>query len=231
MNYDPERRRTRVLRLKENADDYRYFDDPDLIPLVIAGGLVEAVRESLPELPDQKRLRFEGEYGLPEDLTGILIASRSLADYFEKTAEACSSARKAAIWIARDLRQELNGRGIGIEDVELEATALARLIDLVEEGRLTARNARELLPELIEGGGDPEAMMVARGLEAVSDSAGVDGFVRTVIAENEEAVASVRGGDDKPLNFLMGQVMKASQGKANPAEVRKRLIEIIRGDA
>jgi aspartyl-tRNA(Asn)/glutamyl-tRNA(Gln) amidotransferase subunit B len=125
----------------------------------------------------------------------------------------------------------LNQRSLEIEDSALAAETLASLIRLVEEGRLTARNARDLLPELVDSGGDPEALIRERGLEAVSDAGLIDGWVKEVIAANGAAVESVRQGDDKPLNFLMGQVMKSTQGKANPAEVRKRLLERIRGAA
>jgi len=229
MAFDVDRRQTRVLRLKENADDYRYFDDPDLIPLLIDERLVEEVRADMPELPEQKRERFAQEYELPAELTSVLVASRSLADFFEGCARACEAPKAAANWIARDLRQELNERSLEIEDCALEPEALASLIRLVEEGRLTAKNARDLLPELIEAGGDPQAIMEERGLEAVSDAGLIDEWVREVIAANAAAVESVREGDDKPLNFLMGQVMKSTQGKANPGEVRKRLVEMIRG--
>jgi aspartyl-tRNA(Asn)/glutamyl-tRNA(Gln) amidotransferase subunit B len=229
MAYDVDRRRTRVLRLKENADDYRYFDDPDLIPLRIDEDLIQAVRADLPELPDEKRERFRAKYGLPAETMQILISSRELADFFERCVEASGSAKAAANWIARDLRQALNDRDLELKDSVLDAETLARLIGLVEDGRLTAKNARDLLPELVVQGGDPEVLMQERGLEAVSDSGLIDEWVQTVIQANAAAVESVRGGDDKPLNFLMGQVMKAAGGKANPGEVRTRLVEVIRG--
>jgi len=229
MAYDVDRRRTRVLRLKENADDYRYFDDPDLIPLLIDEARIQAVRAELPELPEEKLERFREQYDLTAEATQILVGSRSLADFFERCAEACGSAKAAANWIARDLRQELNERNLEVEDSALEAETLASLIRLVEEGRVTAKSARDLLPELVERGGDPEALIQERGLEAVSDTGLIDGWASQVIEANAAAVESVREGDDKPLNFLMGQVMKAAQGKANPAEVRKRLLEMIRG--
>jgi aspartyl-tRNA(Asn)/glutamyl-tRNA(Gln) amidotransferase subunit B len=229
MGYDVDRRQTRVLRLKENADDYRYFDDPDLIPLLIDESLIEEIRSDMPELPEQKRERFARDYGLPAETTAILVASRALADFFERCARACNAPKAAANWITRDLRQELNERNLEIEDSALDSETLASLICLVDEGRLTARNARDLLPELVGEGGDPQAIMQERGLEAISDAGLIDEWVREVIAANAAAVESVRGGDDKPLNFLMGQVMKSTQGKVNPGEVRRRLVEMIRG--
>jgi len=228
MSYDPERRRTSVMRLKENADDYRYFPDPDLIPLVIDPARIEAIRGELPELPEQKRARFESEYGLSAYDAGVLIATRSLADFFEETAKACGAPKAAANWITRDLLRELKERELELESIRMTPPMLASLIRLTEEGRLTARNAAQLFPDLVAAGGDPESMMTERGLEAVSDAGAIDDFVEQVVAAHPEVVAQVRDGDDKPLNFLMGQVMKASQGKAEPGQVRKALVERIR---
>jgi aspartyl-tRNA(Asn)/glutamyl-tRNA(Gln) amidotransferase subunit B len=154
-----------------------------------------------------------------------------LADYFERCAAACTSVKAAANWIGRDLRQALSDGGLGIENSALDAETLAVLIGLVEGGRLTAKNARDLLPELVAQGGDPVSLMEERGLEAVSDAGVIDEWVKQVIQANAAAVESVRAGDDKPLNFLMGKVMKAAGGKANPGEVRTRLVEMIRDSA
>ena len=229
MGYDPERRRTSVMRLKENSDDYRYFPDPDLIPLKIDPAQIEAIRAELPELPEQKRARFESEYGLSPYDAGVLTASRSLADFFEETTRVCDAPKVAANWITRDVLRELKERECELEALALSPATLGALIGLVEAGRLTARSASELFPDLVSEGGDPEALMIERGLEAVSDAGAIDDFVDEVIAANPDVVEQVRGGDDKPLNFLMGQVMKASQGKAEPGQVRKALAERIRG--
>ena len=229
MAYDPERHRTSVMRLKENSDDYRYFPDPDLIPLRIDPAHIEAVREALPELPEEKRNRFETEYALSAYDAGVLTATRVLADFFEATAKGCGAPKVAANWITRDVLRELKERECELEDLSLTPEMLGKLIALVEEGRLTARSASQLFPDLVSDGGDPETLMVERGLEAVSDVGAIDGFVDEVIAANADVVEQVRDGDDKPLNFLMGQVMKASQGKAEPGQVRKALAEKIRG--
>jgi aspartyl-tRNA(Asn)/glutamyl-tRNA(Gln) amidotransferase subunit B len=229
LGYDPERRRTSVQRLKENSDDYRYFPDPDLIPLRIDPARIEAVRAALPELPEEKRARFETEYALSAYDAGVLTASRSLADFFEETARVCDAPKAAANWITRDVLRELKERDCELEALALTPATLGGLIRLVEEGRLTARNAAQLFPDLVISGGDPEAMMTERGLEAVSDAGAIEGFVDQVIAANPEVVQQVRDGDDKPLNFLMGQVMKASQGKAEPGQVRQALAAKIRG--
>jgi aspartyl-tRNA(Asn)/glutamyl-tRNA(Gln) amidotransferase subunit B len=229
MGYDPERRRTSVMRLKENADDYRYFPDPDLIPLRIDPARIEAIRKELPELPEEKRARFESEYGLSAYDAGVLTATRAVADFFEETVRACRAPKAAANWITRDVLRELKERECELEALSLSPAALGAMIRLVEEGRLTAKSAAEIFPELVSGHEDPEALMVERGLEAVSDAGAIDGFVDQAIAAHPDVVEQVRAGDDKPLNFLMGQVMKASQGKAEPGQVRKALADRIRG--
>ena len=229
MGYDPERRRTHVQRLKEDSDDYRYFPDPDLLPLRIDPARIEAVRAGMPELPEDKRIRFESEYELSAYDAGVLTASRELADFFEATARGCGAPKAAANWITRDVLRELKEREVELEELALTPAILAALIRLVEDGRLTARNASQIFPELVAKGGDPERLMVEQGLEAVSDVGAIDVFVADVIAAHPEVVEQVRQGDDKPLNFLMGQVMKASQGKAEPGQVRKALAEKIRG--
>jgi aspartyl-tRNA(Asn)/glutamyl-tRNA(Gln) amidotransferase subunit B len=229
MAYDPERNRTSVMRLKENSDDYRYFPDPDLIPLRIDPAKIEAIRAELPELPEEKRARFVEDYSLSEYDAGVLTASRSLADFFEETARICGAPKAASNWITRDVLREIKERECALSEIALTPKMLGELIRLVEEGRLTARSASELFPDLVANGGDPEAMMAERGLEAVSDRGAIDEFVEAVISANAEVVQQVVDGDDKPLNFLMGQVMKASQGKAEPGQVRSALIKRIRG--
>jgi aspartyl-tRNA(Asn)/glutamyl-tRNA(Gln) amidotransferase subunit B len=229
MGWDPARRRTHVQRLKENADDYRYFPDPDLIELRIDPARIEAVRASLPELPDARRARFESGYGLSAYEAGVLTTSRALADFFEATTKVCGSPRSASNWIIRDVLRVLKERDVELEQTALEAEALGRLIGLVDAGRLTARSAAEIFGVLAAQGGDPERLMVERGLEAVSDTGAIDGFVEQVVAAHPDVVAQIRGGDDKPLNFLMGQVMKASKGKADPGTVRQALAKKIRG--
>jgi aspartyl-tRNA(Asn)/glutamyl-tRNA(Gln) amidotransferase subunit B len=216
------------MRLKENSDDYRYFPDPDLIPLRIDPARIEAVRAAMPELPEEKRARFESEHALSAYDAGILTASRGLADFFEETVKDCGSPKAAANWIIRDLLRELKEREVALSEVAVTPTILGSLIRLVEEGRLTRRSASQLFPELVSAGGDPEALMLERGLEAVSDAGAIDHLVEEVVAAHPDVVQQVRDGDDKPLNFLMGQVMKASQGKAEPGPVRKALAERIR---
>jgi aspartyl-tRNA(Asn)/glutamyl-tRNA(Gln) amidotransferase subunit B len=229
MAYDPETGRTRVLRLKEDANDYRYFPDPDLIPLAIAPEHIEAVRARLPELPEAKRARFEGELGLSGQDAAQLAATRSLADFFEAALATHDDPKSLANWLLRDVLQALRERDCEIGDTSLTPDALGALVKLVGDGRLTAKSARELVPVLVDAGGDPEALMRERGLEAVSDAGELESIVDSVIEANPETAEKIRGGDDKPLNALMGQVMKQTQGKANPAEVRRLLAARLHG--
>jgi len=229
MAYDPNSGRTRVLRLKEDANDYRYFPDPDLVPLTIDPEQIEAVRAELPELPDSKRARFESEYGLSRQDAEQLTVSRALSVFFEATEAVCGNAKAIANWMLRDLLQALKEREWEIDDAAITPGMLASLVELIDEGRLTVRSARELFPELVDTGADPETLMRERGLEAVSDAGELEAIVDSVIEANSQTADKIRGGDDKPLNALMGQVMKQTQGKANPAEVRKLLAARLRG--
>ena len=227
MAFDPATRRTRVLRVKENAEDYRYFPDPDLIPLVISAEQVERVRASMPELPDAKRERFVLEFDLSEHDARVLTEKPPLAGFFERIAEirGPQNAKGAANWILRDLLQALGERDWELAEASLTPEALASLLQLIEDGRLTAKSARELFVTLVEEGGDPETLMAERGLEAVSEPGAIDEAVNEAIEANPQAVESYREGDEKSLNFLMGQVMKKTKGKANPGTTRQLLIE------
>lgn len=222
VGYDADADRLFLMRLKENADDYRYFPDPDLIPLVISEERIEAIRAALPELPDARRQRFEEAHGLTAADAERLVGAGALADFFEAAVAAGASPKNAANWLTRDVQAWLNEQEL--EGMALDAAGFAMLLGLVESGRLTAKSARDLLPELLERGGDPIALMQERGLEAVSDSGELEAMVDEVLAAQPKAVSSFREGDQKAVNFLMGQVMKQSQGKADPAQVRTLLI-------
>ena len=223
MAYDPVTRRTRVLRLKENADDYRYFPDPDLLPLRLSPEQVERVRGELPELAEAKRGRFETQYGLSGYDARLLTESRALADFFEAAVAAYGPAKPVANWILRDVLQALGVQEREIEAAALTPEALAGLIRLVDTGRTTAKGARSLVPELVERGGDPEALVRERGIEAVSDSGELESAVDEVLAAHGDDADRYRGGEKQVLNFLMGQVMKKTGGKADPGAVREIL--------
>jgi aspartyl-tRNA(Asn)/glutamyl-tRNA(Gln) amidotransferase subunit B len=220
LKFDPATGRTSVMRLKENADDYRYFPDPDLVPLVIPEARIEAVRRALPELADARCARFQREYGLDERDARVLTESRALADFSEAAFRAGQDPREAARWILRDVLRALRDAGIEIEQARLAPAALAALLALVAGGRTTAQAARGLLPELVARGGDPAELVRTRGLETVSDTGLLDAAVDAVLQEHAAEVARLVAGEEKVLNFLMGQVMKRTGGKADPAAVR-----------
>ena len=185
------------------------------------------VRASMPELPDAKRERFVSEFDLSEHDARVLTEKPPLAGFFERIAEirGPQNAKGAANWILRDLLQALGERDWELAEASLTPEALASLLQLIEDGRLTAKSARELFVTLVEEGGDPETLMAERDLEAVSEPGAIDEAVNEAINANPQAVESYREGDEKSLNFLMGQVMKKTKGKANPGTTRQLLIE------
>jgi aspartyl-tRNA(Asn)/glutamyl-tRNA(Gln) amidotransferase subunit B len=221
MHYDPASGQTRVLRLKENSDDYRYFPDPDLIPLVIPEEQIERARAELPELADEKCERFRRDHGLAENDARILAASRGLAEYFEAASKILGAPRSVANWMLRDVLRALSEQEIEIEAAKLPPESLASLIRMADEGTTTVKSARALIPELVARGGDPAALVRERGLEAVSDAGVLESAVDAVIAEHPEDAARYRAGEQKVMNFLMGQVMRRTGGKANPGAVRE----------
>jgi aspartyl-tRNA(Asn)/glutamyl-tRNA(Gln) amidotransferase subunit B len=226
MAFDPESGRTRVLRRKENADDYRYFPDPDLVPLVLSDAEIEAVRERLPELADARCARYQREHALSEYDARALTVSRGLAEFFEAAVAASPVAGRAkpiANWLLRDVQRVLNDRELEIERAPITPRALADLVDQVETGKTTAQSARGLVPELVEKGGDPVAWIRDRGLAAVSGGDVLSHAIDEVMSEHAADVARVRAGEEKVLHFLIGQVMRRTGGKANPQAVRELL--------
>jgi len=223
MAFDPPSGRTRVLRLKENSDDYRYFPDPDLVPMVLDSALVERVRETLPELAAARAARFEREYKIAAADARTLTESRALAEFFEAAMAEHPEGKALANWILRDVLRALNEAELEIEQAKLTPAALASLVRLVSEGVTTAKAARGLVPDLVREGGDPASLVKQRGLEAVRDTGLLEAAVDEVLAASAEDVERYRGGEKKVLNFLMGQVMKRTQGKADPGAVRALL--------
>ena len=225
LGFEAERGRLFVMRLKENADDYRYFPDPDLVPLLLPEARIEKIRAALPELPDARGQRFQSELGLAPADAHTLVSSRALADWFEAAARAHGSPKHVANWVLRDVLAALKERDAEVEALVLAPAGFAALLRLVDEGRVTAKSARSLLAELLFAGGDPAALVRERGLEAVSDAGALEAAVDEVLAANAKAVASFRAGDAKSLNFLMGQVMRRTGGKVDPARVRELLAQ------
>jgi len=227
--YDSDLDETRSMRTKEEANDYRYFPDPDLLPVVIDPATIAAVRSELPELPDAKRQRFIAEYGLKEADILLLVASRPLADYFETVAGivtcAGGEARLAANWIIGELSGALNRDGIGIADSPVSAERLAGLLLRITDHTISGKIAKEVFEALWQGEGTADQIIDSRGLKQISDSGELEKIVDRVIADCPEQVRQYRDGKTKILGFLVGQVMKATGGKANPGQVN----EILRG--
>jgi aspartyl-tRNA(Asn)/glutamyl-tRNA(Gln) amidotransferase subunit B len=220
--FDPARGQTRSLRSKEDAHDYRYFPDPDLLPLVLDESWVEALRAGLPELPDAKRARFVRDYGLSAYDAGVLVAETETAAYFEAVA-AGRDPKQAANWIIGDLFAALNRTGRDIADSPVSAAHLGRLLDLLADSTINGRIAKEVFEAMVETGEDPAAIVDARGLRQVVDTGAIDAAVETVLAANADKLAEYRAGKDKLFGFFVGQVMKSMQGKGNPALVNEAL--------
>ncbi len=221
--YDAERDETRSMRGKEEANDYRYFPDPDLLPVEIDESFVEAVRASLPELPDAKRARFVEQYGLKPADAEILTQSRALADYFEEAADAAGDPRLAANWITGELSGALNRDGLEISASRVDAAALALLLRRIADNTISGKIAKEVFDAMWQGEGDADAVIAQRGLKQITDTSAIDEIVAGVIAAHPEQVAEFRAGKEKILGFLVGQVMKESRGKANPGQVNESL--------
>ena len=208
---------TRPMRSKEVAHDYRYFPDPDLLPLVLDPAWVEEIRACLPELPDKKQARFVAQYGLSAYDAAVLAAERASAGYFEAAA-AGRDAKAAANWIMGDLYGALNRKGLGIEDSPVAARQLGELIDLIADGTISGRIAKEVFAEMVETGADAPAIVERKGLRQVSDAGAIEAAVDRILAANP-AQAAQYATNPKVLGFFVGQVMRATGGKANPALV------------
>jgi len=208
--------RTSSMRTKEEAHDYRYFPEPDLPPLMVDAGRLDAVRATMPELPEARRRRFVAAYGLPEYDAGVLTQSPALADYFERVAVAAGNPKAASNWVMGELLRVLNERGAGIEGVPLPPAALAGLIRLVDAGTVSSSIAKDVFARMYESGRSAEAIVAAEGLAQIDDETALLAIVRDVVAKHQDAVAQYRAGKQATFGFLVGQVMKGSGGKANP---------------
>ena len=231
--FDPDRGETRPMRAKEEANDYRYFPDPDLLPVVVDEALIAAVRASLPELPDAKRDRFMRDYRLPAYDADVLTADKALADFFETVAKGTGAAPKiAANWVMGELTGALNRDGLTIGATRVSALALAALLDKLAAGAISGKIAKEVFEALWTDGSNGEGLVDAiiekRGLTQISDAASIDKLVAEVIAANPAQVEQFRAGKQQVLGFLVGQVMKASRGKANPQQVNDALRKQLR---
>src|SRR5690348_6547344 len=214
--FDAGRGVTRPMRSKEEAHDYRYFPDPDLLPLVLDPEWVHRLRAELPELPDAKKARFVSEYGLSPNDAGVLVAEKETALFFERVA-ASRDPKAAANWITGDLFGALNRLGVGIEDSPVSAERLGALIDLIADGTISGRLAKDVFAEMVATGADPAAIVEAKGLRQVTDEGAIAAAIDAVLATQADKVTEYRAGREKLFGFFVGHVMRATQGKANPA--------------
>ena len=214
---------TRSMRGKEEAHDYRYFPDPDLLPLIIEAEWMEKWRAELPELPEARCRRFQEALGLPEYDALVLTAEKEVADYFEAALAVYNEPKKISNWVMGELMRELNDRGVALGECKLSPGDLAGLVKLVDDGVISGTIAKSVFKDLFEAGGDPEAYVKAKGLVQISDTSAIEGLVDEVLAENPSEVERYKGGDKKLTGFFVGQVMKKSKGKANPGLVNQLL--------
>ena len=220
--FDPARGETRSLRSKEDAHDYRYFPDPDLLPLVLDEEWVADLKAHLPELPDAKRARFVSEHGLSVYDAGVLVADQETAKFFETVAKG-RDAKLAANWMMGDFFAALNRTGRTIGDSPVSAASLGELLDLLADKTINGRIAKEVFEAMVDTGQAPRAIVEAQGLRQVVDTGAIDAAVEAVLAANPDKLAEFRGGKDKLFGFFVGQVMKAMAGKGNPALVNEAL--------
>jgi aspartyl-tRNA(Asn)/glutamyl-tRNA(Gln) amidotransferase subunit B len=226
--FDPATGRTTVMRTKEEADDYRYFPEPDLTPLVLAPAWIETVRGALPELPEARRQRFVAQYGIPEYDAGVLTQSMALAAYFERVAAASRNPKASSNWVMGELARKLKETRDDVETAPLAADALGELIALVDDGTITGPIAKEVFEKMYGSGRRARDIVDAEGLGRIDDAGAIDRLVRETLAAHGPTVAEYRAGKAKAFGFLVGQVMKAAAGKADPGRVNaavKRFLE------
>lgn len=222
--FNPDTGETRAMRTKEDAADYRYFPDPDLPPLVVADSWVQDVKASMPELPRHMAARFVEQYSLPEYDATTLTQSQEMAAYFERTAKACGQPKLASNWVMGEISRRLNNEEIGMDAVKVSSEQLAALIKRISDGTISNNAAKQVFEALWTGeGSDVDAVIEAKGLKQMNDTGALEKIIDEVIAANPGNVEQYKAGKDKAFNALVGQVMKASKGKANPAQVNELL--------
>jgi aspartyl-tRNA(Asn)/glutamyl-tRNA(Gln) amidotransferase subunit B len=227
--WDPDRNRSTSMRGKEEAHDYRYFPDPDLLPLTISTEWIERVRRGMPELPEAKRDRFVEDYGLPVYDADLLTTDRELADYFETCLETFNNPKPVSNWIMGPLRGVLNAAGTSIDASPVSPENLGRLLQLIEEGVISGKIAKTVFDEMALSGHAPDRIVKERGLVQVSDASQIETAVDKVMAANADEVQAYRSGKTKLLGFFVGQVMRETKGKANPQVVNEVLKEKLKG--
>ncbi|MFT8885233.1 MAG: Asp-tRNA(Asn)/Glu-tRNA(Gln) amidotransferase subunit GatB [Acetobacter papayae] len=220
--FDHTKGETRTMRSKEDAHDYRYFPDPDLLPLVLEQSWVDSLHAALPELPDAKRARFQQEYGITFYDAGVLVAELAVADYYETVARG-RDGKLAVSWVTGDLFAALNRTSTTIETSPVSAASLGKMLDLIADSTINGKIAKEVFEDMVETGEDPEAIVERKGLRQVTDTGAIDAAITAVLDKHADKLAEYRSGKDKLFGFFVGQVMKETKGKGNPALVNEAL--------
>ena len=225
--FDSDRGITLPMRLKEDANDYRYFPEPDLPPVIVSQDWIERVKDSLPELPDAKRERFVKEYKIPAYDAGVLTSSPDLADYYEECVGLHPDPKAISNWIMGDLLGAMKSSGVELEGVKVHPSQLARMMKLIDDKTINITIGKTVFAEMFETGADPEKIIEKKGLAQISDEGQLAEVAKKVLADNPDIVISYKGGKTKVIGFLLGQVMKATGGKANPQLANKMLIDLL----
>ncbi|MFN2337385.1 MAG: Asp-tRNA(Asn)/Glu-tRNA(Gln) amidotransferase subunit GatB [Gammaproteobacteria bacterium] len=228
--FDPDKNETRPMRSKEEANDYRYFPDPDLLPVELDAAFIETVRATLPELPDAKQQRFMADYELSAYDAGALTASRELADYFEEAARIGGDGKLAANWVTGELAGLLNREGLEITASPVSAASLGGLLLRIRDNTLSGKLAKQVFEDMCSGAGEADAIIEQKGLQQITDTGAIEKIIQDVLDASPKQIEQYRGGQEKLFGYFVGQVMKATQGKANPAQVNELLRKRLAGD-
>lgn len=227
--YDPDKNRTFTMRTKEDAQDYRYFPEPDLLPLILTEDHLNKAKNELPELPIQKLKRFQDEYGLPLTDSEVLTAERELAEYFEAATKISGNPKSTSNWVMTELIRELNDAKLNINQTPVPANALGKLILLIDKGTISGKIAKAIFAELWKNGGDPEQIIKEKGLVQITNPEAISAVIDELMAKNPNQVAEYRAGKVKVVGFFVGQAMRMTQGQANPDLLNRILIEKLKG--
>lgn len=225
--YDEKTKETVLMRIKEGSDDYRYFPEPDLVPLYISDEWKEQVRQSIPELPEERKKRYVGELGLDQYNAEVLTSTKEMSDFFEETVKHGADAKQATNWLMGDISAHMNKQQLELNDLKVTPESLAKMTKLIEEGTLSSKLAKKVITELMKQGGDPEKIVKEKGLVQISDENQLREIITEILNENEQSIVDYKNGKDRALGFLVGQVMKKTKGQANPPMVNKILKEEI----
>lgn len=218
--WDDNKGESKPMRSKEDAHDYRYFPEPDIVPITFTKEEVEAIRNSLPELPDKRFAKYTEVYGLSKADANLLLTSVSLSDFFESTAKECGNPKAASNFIIVEVLRRLNDSGLSAEEIPFGGNVLGRLLKMLEAEEITAANAKKVLAEMFESGKEPEAIVAERGYKIINDTGEVENIVKDILAKNEKAVAEYLDGKEKTFGFLMGQCSRALAGRGNPKVIQ-----------